>query len=211
MKTKTLKLWASVLFVLAINLLFGQVWLENEGGTGNDVSMDVAIDALGNVYSTGNFSGAGAFGATTLTASGAKDLYLAKYDPAGNVLWAIQGGGTDGTPLVARMDENNKLEVEDNEKPYYAWNWIINRKVEKPIMYAEAGHVHNSCSNWAGHYKDVMSLGFTGAAGFNMRSGSSTSYAGGENETFLWTSTIRADNHMNGNDVTYTLASDGNY
>ncbi len=68
----------------------------------------VATDAAGNVYEAGAFESAKlSFGTDTVfnkdTSSATSDIYLVKYDAAGNVLWARSGGGTsnDGALSVA--------------------------------------------------------------------------------------------------------------
>ncbi len=50
----------------------------------------LALDGAGNVYQVGGFNGVITFGTQVLTSSGGSDFFLAKYDPAGNVLWARQ-------------------------------------------------------------------------------------------------------------------------
>src|SRR4051812_3508112 len=71
----------------------------SHGGTFNDVMAGISTDANGNSYITGAFySPTLKFGTTTLTRSGTStsfaDLFIAKYDPSGNVLWAKSIGGT---------------------------------------------------------------------------------------------------------------------
>ena len=73
------------------------VWARGAGGSNNDVGQAVTTDANGNVYVTGFFESATiTFGATTLTndSSGTRDMYVVKYDTAGNVVWAVRAGGT---------------------------------------------------------------------------------------------------------------------
>ena len=53
----------------------------------------VAIDKAGNVYVTGTYNNSVKFGSTTLTSAGAGDIFVAKYDNSGSVLWAISMGG----------------------------------------------------------------------------------------------------------------------
>lgn len=53
----------------------------------------IALDAAGNVYCTGNFVGASAFGSFALTANGLQDGYVGKLDPAGTWLWVRSTGG----------------------------------------------------------------------------------------------------------------------
>lgn len=67
----------------------------------------VGVDADGNVYIAGAFSGTIDFepgpGITSVNATGAQDAYLAKYSPAGALIWsfAISGGsGAAGTRIT---------------------------------------------------------------------------------------------------------------
>lgn len=70
------------------------VWVRGAGGADYDIGRSVATDPSGNAYITGSFRGDSIkFGAITLTNSGSGDMFLAKYDTAGNVLWAVKGGG----------------------------------------------------------------------------------------------------------------------
>ncbi|MEK7227072.1 MAG: hypothetical protein AAB221_15515, partial [Bacteroidota bacterium] len=54
----------------------------------------VAVDSSNNVYVTGYFNGAAAFGTNTLNSFGSDDIFIAKYDGNGNLTWATQAGGT---------------------------------------------------------------------------------------------------------------------
>ncbi|MEW6470257.1 MAG: T9SS type A sorting domain-containing protein [Bacteroidota bacterium] len=74
------------------------LWARAAGSAADDAATSVATDASGNVYVTGWFSGASiAFGSYTLVnaSPGSGDIFLAKYDAAGNVLWAVRTGGAD--------------------------------------------------------------------------------------------------------------------
>jgi len=75
------------------------LWAKRAGGSGSDNSQSVSTDASGNVYVTGSFTSATiTFGSTTLTNSdnsgNSSDIFIAKYDASGNVLWAKSAGGT---------------------------------------------------------------------------------------------------------------------
>jgi len=87
----------SLFFLFSANA-FSQNWLWARAATGpgEEEGFDVATDPAGNVYVTGGFSNTSSitFGSTTLTNVGAADIYLAKYDAGGNVLWAKSAGGT---------------------------------------------------------------------------------------------------------------------
>jgi len=69
------------------------LWAKQAGGTGDDRQSDVGVDAFGNCFVTGGFSGSMTFGTITLTSAGDKDIFIAKYDASGNVLWAKRAGG----------------------------------------------------------------------------------------------------------------------
>ncbi len=62
----------------------------------NDYPRSIAADKFGNTYITGNFKDSLSFGSTTLFAPRFyRELFLAKLDPAGNPVWAIQGTESD--------------------------------------------------------------------------------------------------------------------
>ncbi|MEZ4965120.1 MAG: tail fiber domain-containing protein [Saprospiraceae bacterium] len=71
------------------------LWAVAVGGTDYEESHAIATDAAGNAYATGYFNGTITVGSTTLTATGSSDIFIVKYDPSGNVLWAVSGGGTN--------------------------------------------------------------------------------------------------------------------
>lgn len=75
------------------------LWARRQGGTSSDAANSIDVDGSGNSYVTGTYQGSVTFGTTTLTNSGGDDVFVVKYDPAGNVLWARKGGGS--SPDVA--------------------------------------------------------------------------------------------------------------
>lgn len=72
-------------------------WAKGIGGTGDDRGLSMVLDANGNSYVIGTFTGTLDFdpgvGLANLTSAGGRDLFLSKYDPTGNLLWAKQIGG----------------------------------------------------------------------------------------------------------------------
>jgi hypothetical protein len=77
------------------------LWARSEGGTGDEQTLALTTDYLGNVYVTGTFTSPTiTFGTFTLTLTsgsgvGYCDIFIVKYDPSGNVLWAKSAGGYD--------------------------------------------------------------------------------------------------------------------
>ncbi len=71
-----------------------EIWAKQTTGSLNQISYDTATDSSGNVYITGSFGSTISFdGVTTLTTTGSSDTWLAKYNLAGNFLWARRSGG----------------------------------------------------------------------------------------------------------------------
>ena len=76
------------------------IWARSAGGPGPDWAYSIAADASGNAYVAGWFhSPTITFGSITLTnadnTGNTEDLFLAKYDVNGNILWAKRAGGTN--------------------------------------------------------------------------------------------------------------------
>jgi hypothetical protein len=73
------------------------IWAKTAGGSQYDRGNAIATDAKGNVYITGEFSSATiSFGSISINNSGSsgKDIFVAKYDPSGNLLWVKGAGGS---------------------------------------------------------------------------------------------------------------------
>jgi|GEM_PF-2568741 len=93
-------------------------WARQYGGTNADQGRAVVTDQEGYIYFTGNFGGTASFPqasgtAISLTGFGSgEDIYVAKADSNGNVIWAKQMGGTDhdrGTCIT--LDHQGNLYV----------------------------------------------------------------------------------------------------
>lgn len=70
-------------------------WSNTLGSPGTDVGYSVAVDAQGNTYLAGTFTGTVDLGGGPLTGSGIVDIYLASYGPTGGHRWSKPLGGTD--------------------------------------------------------------------------------------------------------------------
>jgi|GEM_PF-711679 len=70
------------------------IWVKGATGTSTFESSSIAIDNSNNPIITGYFSGIASFGLENLHSAGDKDIFIAKYDASGNVLWAKRAGGT---------------------------------------------------------------------------------------------------------------------
>jgi len=88
------------------------LWTAKLGGTGNDQGLGVAVDAAGNVYLAGSFSGTVAFGSSNLVSSGSTDIFLAKYNANGQPVWVRQIGGNLPDVLASlKVDPSGNLRL----------------------------------------------------------------------------------------------------
>jgi hypothetical protein len=69
------------------------LWVRKAGGASYDEGRGIAVDANGNVYVTGLFQGTATFTSTNMSSSGESDVFLAKYNNQGTLLWVRKGGG----------------------------------------------------------------------------------------------------------------------
>jgi len=87
-------------------------WLRTLGSTGQDMGQSIAVDALGNVYTTGYFEDSITFyptanGSINFVSKGLKDIFITKVSPTGTLLWSkhIGGIGDDaGTSITVSAD-----------------------------------------------------------------------------------------------------------
>lgn len=86
------------------------LWAKQIGGTLTDYGYSVAVDANGNVYTTGSFKGTVYFSGTdSIVAAGQYDIFIAKFDSSGNYVWAKGIGGTSkeqGNAIATDADGN---------------------------------------------------------------------------------------------------------
>lgn len=105
------------------------VWAKSIGGTGNDASNSIALDVGGNICIVGTFSSTADFDPGPDTASisinGGSDAFLARYDTAGNYLWAKSIGGSGA-------DNGYDLTTDNQGKIYVVGSFsnILNNSVD---------------------------------------------------------------------------------
>lgn len=98
----------SDIFIVKTNASGTVQWAISAGGTGSDRGVSIKADNAGNVYVTGFYSGTANFGGTSITSnSTSQDVFVAKYDSNGQIIWVKSGGGSSG-------DQGNGITVDDN-------------------------------------------------------------------------------------------------
>ena len=61
---------------------------------------DIAVDAVGNAYVLGAFTGTVGFGPATFASQGVSDMVLIKYDQYGNIVWVRAGNSRPGSTIM---------------------------------------------------------------------------------------------------------------
>lgn len=86
------------IFVQKLDPFGSLIWVKSFGSTSNDNGNSIKVDANGNVYITGAFSGTVDFdpaaGITNLSSVGSGDVFVLKLNSGGNLVWARSMGGT---------------------------------------------------------------------------------------------------------------------
>ncbi len=92
------------------------IYAKSMGGTNHEYGNAIAVDVSGSAYITGNFSGTADFDPSAatafLTSAGNTDIFIAKYDPFGNYVYAgsIGSSGPDDAFAIA-IDASNAVYI----------------------------------------------------------------------------------------------------
>lgn len=103
-------------FIVKLDATGTFVWAKQIGSTGGDNGRGITVDALGNSYTTGNFSGTVDFDPSaatfTITSAGSGDAFVSKLDASGNLVWAkTLGGTTDDVGFSIDLDASGNVFV----------------------------------------------------------------------------------------------------
>lgn len=92
-------------------------WAKKIGNNISDSATSINLDSFNNIYVLGSYQLTANFdpngGTSNLTAAGQFDIYLAKYDSAGSLIWARGFGG-------ASAEESRSLKVDSSGNAYFA-------------------------------------------------------------------------------------------
>jgi len=95
------------IFVVKYNSNGKIIWIKQFGSIGVDNTFDLAVDNQDNILLSGGFENTVKFDSFSLTSKGKTDMFVAKLDPNGNVIWAKNFGSTQG-------DGGNEIFVDNN-------------------------------------------------------------------------------------------------
>lgn len=93
-------------FIVKYDSLGNVLWARNGGGMENDFGIGISCNSKGEVYVTGSFESPSiAFGAVTSSNNGYFDLFIAKFNFSGNLMWLKTAGGRNkDIPTDIRTD-----------------------------------------------------------------------------------------------------------
>lgn len=96
--------------IVACNTSQSFEWAVKAGSaTLSDAAADVAIDASGNLFMTGDIQGAADFGSGIIltTPSNAPDIFVSKHNSSGQIQWALRFGSTTGEAGTGIATDSN--------------------------------------------------------------------------------------------------------
>lgn len=118
------------------------IWAQQAGGIGYCIGRGIAVDAAGNSYVTGTFTNQAFFGPFTLTSPAFSDreIFIAKYDPQGRVLWAKQIGGIESNGQIG-LDDAFDIAVDAQGNSYLTGTVSGNTKIDHISLTGTGGQV----------------------------------------------------------------------
>jgi len=109
------------IFVAKYNSTGTLEWAKSAGGANSDLGFAIAVDASGNSYVTGTYSGTLNFApGVTLTSLSGIDAFVAKYDTNGTAEWATSKGGVgpeQGFGIAVDASGNSYVTGVDSDTP----------------------------------------------------------------------------------------------
>lgn len=103
------------IFILKLNNSGDFIWANSIGGALNDIAGYIATDDSGNIFITGYFEGGMDFNPDSLinfylNSFGNSDIFISKFDSAGNFIWAKQIGGAGIESITSiKFDLNGNI------------------------------------------------------------------------------------------------------
>jgi len=95
-----------------------ELWTKTYGGLGQDGAYALAVDSFNHIYLAGTFESYDLIiDSITLTNSEWQDVFLAKFDTDGNVIWAKSAGGMDA-------DRANAIAVDASQNVYITGTFV---------------------------------------------------------------------------------------
>lgn len=103
--------WSDI-YITKLDATGNLKWAKKIGGASMDHGDDIAVDSMGNVYISGYFYGSVDFdpdtAVQTLTSTGSNDIFIAKLNPLGELIWVKQFKGNQNDYVFdIEIDDSN--------------------------------------------------------------------------------------------------------
>jgi hypothetical protein len=85
------------IFLAKYSLDGALIWVKGFGGESQDLPSSIAVDEIGNVYLTGSFQKVAYFDNLKLDAQHSINMFVAKFDQKGDLLWIKQSSGVQSS------------------------------------------------------------------------------------------------------------------
>ena len=100
-------------FLAKYDSIGNMIWINQSSANGiyGASGYGINTDSLGNTYFIGSFSGNATFGSFNLTAQGAQDMFIARYDSGGNCIGVFNVGGINSNTIgnTVSVDINGQV------------------------------------------------------------------------------------------------------
>jgi hypothetical protein len=88
------------------------LWVRQMGGPGPDEGCEIEVDEQGNTYISGEFANSATFESTVLRSAGFRDVFTAKFDSQGKLIWIKQSGGSrDDVNYAISRDAGGRVTI----------------------------------------------------------------------------------------------------
>lgn len=88
------------------------LWVRQMGGSGPDEGCEIEVDEQGNTYISGEFPNNATFESTVLKSAGFRDVFTAKFDSQGKLIWIKQSGGSsDDVNYAISLDTAKRVTI----------------------------------------------------------------------------------------------------
>jgi hypothetical protein len=188
----------SDIFIVKLDFMGNIIWANGIGSIGDDVGYCIVIDDYNNVYVTGNYNSPSInFAPITLTNAGSShDVFIAKYNISGNLLWAKGSGGIYD-------DYSNSVAIDAS------YNVLITGRYSSSSINFGASFLTNSDST--GNSVDMFTAKLNCANTPNISSSAPTTFCNGDSilltssagDSYLWSNGDTAQ--------TITVTDSGSY
>ena len=123
---------ASDIFIAKYDAAGNLLWVNKAGGKNNDAGNSIEKDGFGNIYITGNFRNTAYFSDTSIISYGGSDMFVAKYNPDGKLLWLRSAGGNEN-------DESNAISLDKSGNLFVTGSFRNVMKFHTTDLYSDEG------------------------------------------------------------------------